>query len=222
MSAPRNFAFSDFAGDVALIADGLGGHRAGERASDLVASAFLSNTLRLESTFDVVEVLQNANKSIYDLAAANTLLEGMGTTVAGLACLPDKLIWFNVGDSKIFRFRDGVLHQLSVDDVALMTTTTGLRKPALTQSLGGAPKFHDVAPHVGVEPVTDGWKYLICSDGLTDVVSIPAIEQVLSLSDEIAVQRLLDAALAQGAPDNVSVILLSVNARSAAPKVRLS
>lgn len=210
MNVPHRFEFAEPTGQLVLVADGLGGHRAGEYASETVANTFLSKKSWLKDSFELVEFLRSANRTLYDLAAENTLLEGMGTTVAGVVCLPEELIWFNVGDSKVFRFRNSVLHQLSVDDFASETSIWSLAKPALSQSLGGTPSFYDIDPHLGIEQARNGSKYLICSDGLTDVVPIPYIEQTMSYSNETAVGRLLDATLAQGAPDNVSIIVMSV------------
>lgn len=210
MSVPYTFEFFDAAGEVVLVADGMGGHRAGEQASRAAVDAFLSKECVLHDEEQLSDFLQDINRTVFDLARKDAQLNGMGTTLAGLVCLSDTLLWFNVGDSKVLRFRDEFLRQLSVDDIA--SITQGSRKPGLTQALGGAPNFVNVHPHVGSEPISVGWRYLICSDGLTDVVPIPEIEQILASSDEVASQRLLDAALAQGAPDNVSVILITVAA----------
>jgi len=210
MSVPYTFEFSDAVGEVVLVADGMGGHRAGEHASRVAVEAFLSKESALQNPEELSGFLRIINRTVFDLAAKDAQLNGMGTTVAGLVCLSDTLLWFNVGDSKVFRFRDDFLRQLSVDDIA--SVTHGSRKPGLTQALGGAPNFVDVHPHVGSDPMAVGWRYLICSDGLTDVLPTLAIEQILASSDEEAVLQLLDAALAQGAPDNVSVILITVKA----------
>lgn len=210
MSVPYTFEFSDAIGEVVLVADGMGGHRAGEQASRSAVEAFLSKECALQDQEELSDFLRDINKTVFDLAARDAQLNGMGTTIAGLICLSDRLLWFNVGDSKIFRFRDDFLRQLSVDDIASLTHDS--RKPGLTQALGGAPSFVDVHPHVGSEPMAAGWRYLVCSDGLTDVVGTSEIEHILASSDEVASQRLLDAALAQGAPDNVSVILITVAA----------
>ena len=85
----------------------------------------------------------------------------------------------------------------------------------MTQALGGAPQFIDIDPHIGTEPLADGWRYLICSDGLTDVVSASTIEGIISDSDETSVRILLDATLAEGAPDNVSIVMITVKAETA-------
>ena len=212
MSVPYTFKFSETSGEMVLVADGMGGHRAGGHASSVAVEAFLSEESDQQDPEGLTDFLQDINKTVFELSEKDAQLKGMGTTVAGLVCLSDTLLWFNVGDSKVFRFRDDFLRQLSVDDVASASITRGSRKPGLTQALGGTSKFVDVHPHVGTEPMAVGWRYLICSDGLTDVVPTSAIEQILASPDEEAAQRLLDAALDQGAPDNVSVILITVKA----------
>jgi serine/threonine protein phosphatase PrpC len=214
MIVPYTFEFSEFADEVVLVADGMGGHRAGEHASGVAVDAFLSKKRAPQDPDELLDFLRGINKAVFDLAVEDTQLQGMGTTAAGLICLSDALLWFNIGDSKVFRFRDDFLRQLSVDDVASASIAHGSRKPGLTQALGGAPKFVEVHPHIGVEPIAVGWRYLICSDGLTDVVPTASIEQIMAFSDEEAAQQLLDAALAQGAPDNVSVILITVKSEA--------
>lgn len=215
MIVPYTFEFSVLQNDVVLVADGMGGHRAGEHASNMVANAFLQNDQSLTDAASLAAFLKGINLSIFDSATEDKYLRGMGTTVAGVICTAEGLLWFNVGDSKIFRFRDDFLRQLSVDDVAFRATISGSSKAGLTQALGGAPQFIDIDPHIGTEPLADGWRYLICSDGLTDVLSTPAIEGMISESDEATVQKLLDTTLAKGAPDNVSIIMITVKADTA-------
>jgi serine/threonine protein phosphatase PrpC len=218
MSIPYTFDFSDLQGDVVLVADGMGGHRGGDHASKLAADAFLLNDRPLNTLDELASFLEAANRSIFDAADEDMGLRGMGTTVAGVICNSDALLWFNVGDSKVYRFRDEFLQQLSVDDVASTVVVSGAAKAGLTQALGGARQFLDIEPHIGIEPLAPGWRYLICSDGLTDVVPTSSIEQILTQSDKDAAQLLLDMALAKGAPDNVSIILITVWAETSADR----
>ena len=215
MVVPYTFEFSAPRSDVVLVADGMGGHRAGESASNMAANAFILNDQPMTDTDSLAAFLKNINRSIFDASAEDAHLKGMGTTVAGLVFNAEGLLWFNVGDSRVFRLRDAFLRQLSVDDVAPREVVPGAAKAGLTQALGGAPQFIDIEPHIGTEPLADGWRYLICSDGLTDVVSISTIEDMISDSDEMSVRILLDATLAEGAPDNVSIIMITVKAETA-------
>ena len=215
MVIPYTFEFPTPRSDVVLVADGMGGHRAGECASNMAANAFLLNDQPLIDTDSLAVFLKAINRSIFDASSEDVHLRGMGTTVAGLVCNAEGLLWFNIGDSRVFRFRDAFLMQLSIDDVAPRPVFPGAAKAGLTQALGGAPQFIDIEPHIGTEPLADGWRYLICSDGLTDVVSASAIEDMISDSDETTVQMLLDATLAEGSPDNVSIVMITVKAETA-------
>ena len=215
MVVPYTFEFSTPRSDVVLVADGMGGHRAGECASNMAANAFILNDQPMTDAVSLEAFVKRINRSIFDASAEDANLKGMGTTVAGLVCNAEGLLWFNVGDSRVFRLRDAFLMQLSVDDVAPRSVVPGTAKAGLTQALGGAPQFIDIEPHIGTEPLADGWRYLICSDGLTDVVSTSTIEDMISDSDEVSVRMLLDMTLAEGAPDNVSIIMITVRAETA-------
>lgn len=210
MIVPYAFQFSDPRGDVVLVADGMGGHRAGERASHMAVNAFLVNNQSLTNPVSLAVFLRGINRSIFDASAEEIQLRGMGTTIAGVVCSAEALLWFNVGDSRVYRLRDEFLRQLSVDDVAPRAVIREAPKVGLTQSLGGTMQFVDIEPHIGMEPLADGWRYLICSDGLTDILPVSAIEEMISDSDEATVQMLLDTTLARGAPDNVSIIMMTV------------
>lgn len=215
MIVPYSFEFCEPRSDVVLVADGMGGYRAGEFASNMAADAFLLNDQALTAPDSLSVFLKGINRSIYDASVEDMNLRGMGTTVAGLICNAESLLWFNVGDSKVFRFRDAFMRLLSVDDVGPREVIPGASKPGLTQALGGGSRFIDIEPHIGTEPLADGWRYLVCSDGLTDVVSVPAIEEMISETDEVTVQTLLDTTLEKGAADNVSIIMITVKAESA-------
>lgn len=215
MIVPKIFEFAEPRGEVVLVADGMGGHRSGECASRMAAKAFLEYEKLFTDCEGLVCFLKGVNRLIFEVSAVDADMIGMGTTVAGVVCNVEGLIWFNVGDSKVFRYRDGFLRQLSVDDLAQRAMTSGTPKAGLTQALGGAPQFMEIEPHVGTEPFADGWRYLICSDGLTDVMPTPAIETMISESDEATVQLLLDTTLEKGAPDNVSIIMITVMAETA-------
>jgi serine/threonine protein phosphatase PrpC len=143
--------------------------------------------------------------------------KGMGTTVAGLLFRQSGHLHFNVGDSRVYRFKAGFLRQLSIDDVRSPAAdpAEGRRgSTVLTQCLGGAVAMSEIAPHVGTEPVVAGWRYLLCSDGLTDMVPLERIEAILNehADDPDAVAALLAAALAGGGEDNISIIVATMSA----------
>ena len=216
MIVPYSFEFSQPRSDVVLVADGMGGYRAGGCASIMAANAFLLNYQALTCGPDTLALfLKRINRSIFDASAQDMNLRGMGTTVAGIVCKADSLLWFNVGDSKVFRFRDAFIRQLSFDDVGPRVLFPGASKPGLTQAFGGGSRFIDIEPHIGTEPLVHGCRYLLCSDGLTDVVSSADIERIISDSDEVTVQMLLDTTLEKGAVDNISIIMITVKCEPA-------
>lgn len=199
-----------------MIADGMGGHAAGEEASRLAAFLMSERVAGTEDEAGLAALLREVNKALFIEAQAAPRRAGMGTTVVGLILRPADMLYFNVGDSRLYRFRDGFLQQLSLDDVPPETRDgelagCGPRSGILTQCLGGSERFIDIAPHVGIEPVVPGWAYLLCSDGLTDLVALEEIEAILGRGeDEEAVRCLLDAALKGGGLDNVSILLVRI------------
>jgi serine/threonine protein phosphatase PrpC len=221
MTAP--FTLSQRLADplVCAVADGMGGHAAGE-----VASRYAARCLGGES-YDggagaVAEALHAINAELYQAMAGEPSLAGMGTTVAGLVLWPTELVWFNVGDSRVYCC-DGALTQVSIDDVPAQAFKTGV----ITQSLGGSLALKRVAPHVGREPLPVPSRWLICSDGLTDMLSDAEIARCLgeapdAANDNLAGQgveggapeaaalRLFDAAMAAGGVDNISLVIVGV------------
>jgi serine/threonine protein phosphatase PrpC len=129
----------------------------------------------------------------------------MGTTAVGLLLTPNQAIWFNLGDSRVYRHHGGRLEQLSVDDVP-----PGPRSGMLTQCLGGAPTFTRIMPHICAEPLTIPSRWLVCSDGLTDMLPVDVIEPTMEADDEEAVRDLFTLAMEAGGDDNISIIVVSV------------
>jgi serine/threonine protein phosphatase PrpC len=135
---------------------------------------------------------------------ADHSLLGMGTAVVGLILASKRVVWFNVGDSRLYSCREGRPEQLSVDDVP-----PGPRSGLITQTLGGAPFFVSIAPHTGGQELMLPSRFLLCSDGLTDMLADAEIERALAGSDEDAARALFAAAMQAGGADNVSVIVVS-------------
>jgi serine/threonine protein phosphatase PrpC len=189
---------------VCAVADGMGGHRAGEVASRHAVRQLAAAGERLSSAGRVAECLTSINDRLYQAMARDPSLEGMGTTVAGLV-LGEPAIWFNVGDSRVYRFRDGRLSQLSIDDVP-----PGPRFGYITQSLGGVVPALPVAPHVGEKPLSPPARFLLCSDGLTDMLGDDEIADCMALPDADAVTQLFELAMDAGGADNVSIVFVRV------------
>ena len=190
-----------------LVADGLGGHNAGQLASHVAAHSLILELWGMEAdelADQVAQGVRSANKSVYARMYDDPELAEMGSTVAGVVLAGEELAVFNVGDSRVYRWQDGYLCQLSTDDVPDSLVRTGL----ILQSLGGSTSFVDVNPHVIPEKWVAGRRYLICSDGLYEAVSVEAIEAAMHQPLLAAAQSIFDQALAAGASDNVSLILI--------------
>ena len=150
----------------------------------------------------------------------------MGTTIAAGVVTDQSVIVFNVGDSRFYRFDESGLVQLSVDDNEAPARGQ-IRSPILTQTLGGSWEVAPIRPHLVTQPLGDTARYLICSDGLTDAISDPAITAVLRDHDGgRAAFELWKATIAAGAPDNRAHCstagpasrLTLTSARAASPK----
>jgi serine/threonine protein phosphatase PrpC len=191
------------------VADGMGGHRAGEVASRYVARRLAADGERHTNARVAAETLKVIDAELYSAMRADENLLGMGTTVVGFVLAPG-FLWFNVGDSRLYRIADRHLTQVSVDD-----TPPGPRSGLITQSLGGSPPPPGsapsmIAPHVGEEELTVPARYLLCSDGLTDMLDDEDIEGCLTLVDMDAVAQLFDRAMRAGGADNISIVLVSI------------
>jgi serine/threonine protein phosphatase PrpC len=193
------------AGRVLLIGDGMGGRPAGEVASRHVVATLidaLDGKTADEAT--IRRAVRTSSEALFAAMDASPSCVGMGTTVAGLAFRADAAVAFNVGDSRVYRLAGGRLRRVSVDD----------RDPvfgSITAVLGGALAPGDVVPHIATVPLAADDTWLLCSDGVTDLVDDPGIRAALALPPEQAVQRLFDAAMAGGGYDNISMIVARVD-----------
>ena len=203
-----------------VVADGMGGHNAGEVASALAVKTlheFISDAGDAsESTLSEAMVL--ANDQVLDAASNNATYEGMGTTVVA-ACIKDGSVVFgNVGDSRIYVLRGGSLQQLTSDDswvsrvlpADAIGTEEASRHPmrhVLTKVVG---LREDMEPSVGSSPFSQGDTLLLCTDGLHGVVNDDAIALLLRQPggvEEIA-SELVERALSQGSTDNITAVVV--------------
>jgi len=208
-----------------VVADGMGGHAAGEVASDLavteLASLAAQNPLQVD---EVAAAVVRANDRILRAAAERGERHGMGTTLTGLGLVatPEGEAWvvFNVGDSRGYCFDRGVLQQLTVDhsEVAELIAAGHLhesqarsypRRNVVTRSLGSAPPPR---PDVWLLPVNPGERFLVCSDGLTNELDDPELSRILGevRDPQAAADELVRLAVLAGGHDNVSVIVVDV------------
>lgn len=189
----------------------MGGEECGEIASYIAAKNAATLKLGKNVIDDLVNYCHKANGDICDYASSHEILS-MGTTAAMLAFTQKELVLCNIGDSKIFRFCEGILEQISMDHVAVAAFGV---KPPLSQNLGIPPTELIIDPYLSRGPYNDGDIYLICSDGLTDMVSVAEITEVLATTAiNEAVAMLLDKALTNGGKDNVTIILCKIERQS--------
>ncbi len=218
---------SGYAGDQLLVvADGMGGHAAGELASAAaVATMSEMETAGLddaEALERLSEAVVTTSERIADVVAAHPEFAGMGTTLTALAWLggdPARVAFLHVGDSRAYLLRDGVLSQVTLDhtyvqtliDSGRITPEEALVHPRRNLVMRAIDGIHPAEPDVSVREARVGDRYLVCSDGLCGYVADARTQELLGLADPVAaVTALVEAALAVGAPDNVTCIVADV------------
>ncbi|MFD5011251.1 Stp1/IreP family PP2C-type Ser/Thr phosphatase [Streptomyces chartreusis] len=215
---------SGYAGPRLLaIADGMGGAAAGEVAS----SEAISTIVALDDDVPGSDILtslgtavQRANDQLRSMVEEDPQLEGMGTTLTALLWTGQRLGLVHVGDSRAYLLRDGVLTQITQDhtwvqrlvDEGRITeeeATTHPQRSLLMRALGSGDH---VEPDLSIREVRAGDRYLICSDGLSGVVSHQTLEDTLASyqGPQETVQELIQLALRGGGPDNITVIIADV------------
>lgn len=202
-----------------FVFDGMGGEEAGETAAFLCAQTAKQHW---DSPRDldtpVRQRLENLCKKMNERVCQEiqTLGHGrMGSTAVGLLFRSGEIYTCNIGDSRAFRFRDNELMQLSTDDtdfIPLPGMEAPRRKPCLSQCLGIFPDELTLEPHIAKGKLQTGDRYLICSDGLTDMVTNIEICTIMKEHQDAisSVEALIDLAMAHGGRDNTTVILCYV------------
>ena len=196
-----------------VVADGLGGHAGGEIASTMVVRDLLQAVHGFNAEESVSATLSSVNKRLYDAMDASLEFLGMGATVVGFAIWETGACLFNVGDSRGYIRSGNYLRLLTIDDTSAFGSTdmserTGQHGHRITQSLGGLPSFAPIEPHLASLSIQAGDRYLLCSDGLTDMLDQDMIERCLEESGGASVLRLVSAALSEGGEDNISVMII--------------
>ena len=191
--------------------DGMGGEECGEIAAYIAAKNAATLEIGKDPLDDLLQFCKKANTDICEYASMNDI-SAMGTTAAMLAFTSSGVTLCNIGDSKIFRFCDGALEQISRDDVAAAAFGT---KPPLSQNLGIPPNELVIDPYLAQGPYNVGDLYLICSDGLTDMVTTDEMARIMtSVPTEETTTALLNKALSNGGRDNVTIILCKIERKS--------
>ena len=222
----------DEATNTAVLADGMGGYNAGEIASGM-ATAFIKSELsrwlseagpavKSKEVRRAMEIcVDNANLSIYNAANSNAQYSGMGTTLVVGVIHDNMLLLGHIGDSRCYRVRGGVLEQITRDhsllqeqiDAGLVTPEQAQHsniKNLVTRALGVEEV---VLLEVNEYPVEVGDIYLMCSDGLSDMVDDTSIARIISGQPDLSsrARALVEAANEAGGRDNISVLLVEVS-----------
>ncbi len=185
--------------------DGMGGEYGGDQAARIAAETARDFTPRAHHILELLSLCQQANDAICAHVHRNGL-PLMGTTAAMLLFHRRGITLCNIGDSRIFSLSDGILRQISTDHVC---DTGAPGKAPLSQNLGIPRDEFLIEPYAAELPYRDGSLYLICSDGLTDMVCAETIEATLTHTPfRQAAESLLQQALRAGGRDNVTILLL--------------
>lgn len=200
----------------ALVADGMGGYGGGEIASELTLRSFDQFIVNLAPDLDDTEVRVSLNQWLeahQNLIRAEQQkpgLEQMGTTLTGIFTYGDREYMINAGDSRVYRWRNNNLRQLSVDH----SERERLNDPNVPSNLiynaiGVPDAFLTITDLTDRYPIVDGDTYVICSDGLCDMIDDDAIASILENGG--GARELVDAALEAGGKDNCTVIVLNIS-----------
>jgi protein phosphatase len=218
-----------------LVCDGMGGHQHGEEAAEVAAASIRFSIDASRDRMDVSwpfgytfeqsidanrlgTAIRVSNRQVWRRAEQSMESSGMGTTVAAVLLEDQTAIVANIGDSRVYLFRDGALSQLTTDDTMVQgMVSKGLLSPenaaihpmrnVLTQAAGSQ---ESVDVHIHEQVLESGDLLLLCSDGLYGSVNADLMTSILDSSGPVehAVNRLISEAIQAGASDNVSAVVL--------------
>ncbi len=218
-----------------VLADGMGGHRAGEVAAKVAVKslcdhfkqmiAIAGTHLSLDEAYGLIQLcIEHANQVVYQLSKSNNELRGMGTTLCCIYCHPQGIIYAHVGDSRIYRLHNHTLEQLTKDHSLLrelvdlgqideensgdflykniITKAVGTEK-SIESSVSSSEIFHDDI-------------FLMCSDGLSDMLSLKEIEGILNENSHIesTAKELTSKAKKNGGYDNITLVIIKINKKN--------
>ena len=234
---------SDLSIGLLLLADGMGGYKAGEVASEIAVlmiaaeltdamqhpQRFMPSLGKLAESMMLIDAVTKTNATIYQISQDQPQCAGMGTTLVAAIFTCGQLIVGHIGDSRLYRLRGDILLQLTEDHsfvqeqinaglISLEQAEVSTKKNLVTRALGV-----DEAVELELQTfdVQDGDVYLMCSDGLSDMVADVTIAQILMHANnnmKLAANKLIDTANGNGGHDNISVIIAHVNKNFTAKK----
>src|SRR3954451_7892771 len=204
------------------VADGMGGMAAGDVASNIVIAAMapLDEDVASNAVLDALRgAVDSANQQIRETVEANPAMEGMGTTLTAMLFGCSKFGMVHIGESRAYLLREGEFGQVTKDDtyvqmlvdegrISLEEADSHPQRHLLFRALDG----RDAEPEYSVRQAPPGDRYLLCSDGLSSVVSAETIEGTLReyANPDQCAERLIQLALRGGGPDNITVIVADV------------
>ncbi len=205
----------------------MGGHQAGEIAAretiETLAKAIPAALTPIPPppvalALTLQSIIEKTNKKIYHLGSSTPALFGMGTTLCCILWTPDAVVYAHVGDSRIYRLRQGRLSALTKDHslysqwlsfgaLAERCETPFPYKNVITRAIGTSKK---VRPDINIIPYRPNDLYLLCSDGLSDALSDQEMGKIIDRSEnlELAAHRLIEKAKIKGSNDNITVLLV--------------
>ena len=213
------------------IADGMGGHKAGEIAAkeatnELIAAIMEFFNPRVNTffsqqqiTLNIIKAIEKANKRVFTLGQENISFKGMGTTLCCLHLYHNWITYAHVGDSRIYLFRKNTLTQLTKDHSLIsemnqdhFSINKSLHHPyknIITKAIGTNV---NITPSINIEKYYPQDRFLMCTDGLSDYLSNEEISNIIqsSESNKTAVKKLIESAKNNGSRDNISGLLIEI------------
>lgn len=220
-----------------VLADGMGGHQAGEVASREAVSHLLRlvrkgfKTARKKTAQDLQKLLNasliQVNNVVFKLSRSTPELKGMGTTLCALLFHEEEAILAHVGDSRIYRLRENVLEQITKDhslfrelvdlgQLSEQVSSDFAYKNIITKAIGTEA---NIEPSVQIMEIRHNDVFLLCSDGLSDMLIAKEIEDILNVNGTLDnhVESLINAAKSHGGHDNITVVIVRVNEQNTIP-----
>lgn len=211
------------------VADGMGGHAAGEIASTTIIRELAAVAVKgALGDNNLVRAIERTKVALADLSKSDQSRAGLGTTVSAVAISENKIVVVHVGDSRVYRYHNGSLMSLTRDHTYVQTlldvgeiseaeAKVHPKRSLLTQAVDAQSSISPDVTEVEVEP---GDRLLVCSDGLSGVVEPDVMLRALQKDRDSAVNDLVAAAQAAGAPDNVTVIVADIVSTTQAADAR--
>lgn len=210
------------------LADGMGGHKAGEVAAQEAIDQFCKLMKQQEKPSTDPSVLRAAiefaNLRVYEKSRQSESFKGMGTTICCLQWTKECVLYAHVGDSRIYRYRDSKLEQLTNDHSLLAqwlaegNSLTEPKKPIpykniITRSVGTSKRAN---PDIQATSHQPGDLFILCSDGLSDVLSLTDIELIIQRCEslDLMASRLIEKAKIKGSNDNITVLIVQIDEKN--------